>query len=48
MGKGQTLLKLDKPEEAVVCFDKALAMDPGNTDVLVRKGAALEARCTDG
>jgi tetratricopeptide (TPR) repeat protein len=42
MGKGQTLLKLDKPEDAVVCFDKALAMDPGNTDVLVRKGAALE------
>ena len=42
MGKGQTLLKLDKPEEAVLCFDKALAIDPGNTDVLVRKGAALE------
>ena len=42
MGKGQTLLKLDKPEEAVVCFDEALAMDPGNTDLLVRKGAALE------
>jgi len=42
MGKGQTLLKLDKPDEAVECFDKALAMDPGNTDLLVRKGAALE------
>jgi tetratricopeptide (TPR) repeat protein len=42
MGKGQTLLKLDKPEEAIACFDEALAKDPGNTDVLVRKGAALE------
>jgi tetratricopeptide (TPR) repeat protein len=42
MGKGQTLLKLDKPEEAVACFDEALAIDPDNTDVLVRKGAALE------
>lgn len=42
MGKGQTLLKLDKPEEAIVCFDEALTIDPSNTDVLVRKGAALE------
>jgi tetratricopeptide (TPR) repeat protein len=42
MGKGQTLLKLDKPEEAIACFDEALTMDPHNTDVLVRKGAALE------
>lgn len=42
MGKGQTLLKLDKPEEAIACFDEALAIDPGNTDILVRKGAALE------
>ena len=42
MGKGQTLLKLDKPEEAIACFDEALTIEPGNTDVLVRKGAALE------
>lgn len=42
MGKGQTLLKLDKPEEAIASFDQALAMAPKNTDVLVRKGAALE------
>ncbi len=42
MGKGQTLLKLDKPEEAIASFDEALRLDPHNTDVLVRKGAALE------
>jgi tetratricopeptide (TPR) repeat protein len=42
LGKGQTLLKLDKPEEAIACFDEALAIDAGNTDILVRKGAALE------
>jgi len=42
LGKGQTLLKLDKPEEAIACFDEALAIEPENTDVLVRKGAALE------
>ena len=42
LGKGQTLLKLDKPEEAIACFDEALAIEAGNTDILVRKGAALE------
>lgn len=42
LGKGQTLLKLDKPEAAIACFDEALAIDAGNTDILVRKGAALE------
>lgn len=42
LGKGQTLLKLDKPEAALACFDEALALDPSNTDALVKKGAALE------
>lgn len=42
LGKGQTLLKLDKPEAALACFDEALAIDPDNTDALVKKGAALE------
>jgi len=42
LGKGQTLLRLDKIDMAVVCFDEVLAIDPQNTDALVKKGAALE------
>ena len=42
LGKGQTLLRLDKIEMAVVCFDEVLAIEPLNTDALVKKGAALE------
>jgi len=42
LNKCQTLLKLDKPEEAVGCLDEVLAIDPGNADALVKKGAALE------
>ena len=36
------MLKLDKPEAALACFEEALALDPANTDALVKKGAALE------
>lgn len=42
LGKGQTLLKLDKPEAALACFDEVLNLDPSHTDALVKKGAALE------
>jgi tetratricopeptide (TPR) repeat protein len=42
LGKGQSLLNLDKPEEALVCFDEALAMEPNNAEALVKKGTALE------
>ena len=42
LGKGQTLLRLDKPDAAIMCFDEILALDPKNTDALVKKGAALE------
>jgi tetratricopeptide (TPR) repeat protein len=42
LGKGQSLLKLDKSEEALDCFDQALALDPANTEALIKKGAALE------
>ena len=42
MGKGQTLVKLDKPEDAIQCFDEALAIDADNAEVLMRKGGALE------
>jgi tetratricopeptide (TPR) repeat protein len=42
LGKGQTLLDLDRAEEALACFDEALALDPRHPEVLVKKGAALE------
>jgi tetratricopeptide (TPR) repeat protein len=42
LNKCQTLLKLDKPDEALDCLNQALAMDPGNADALLKKGAALE------
>jgi tetratricopeptide (TPR) repeat protein len=42
LGKGQTLMKLDKPEDALGCLDEALALEPDNTDALIKKGAVLE------
>jgi tetratricopeptide (TPR) repeat protein len=42
LSKCQTLLKLDKPEDALDCLDQALAMEPGNADALLKRGAALE------
>ncbi len=42
LGKGQSLLNLDKAEEALTCFDQVLALDPNHPDALVKKGAALE------
>jgi tetratricopeptide (TPR) repeat protein len=42
LGKGQSLLNLDKVEEALVCFDEALALEPTNAEALVKKGTALE------
>jgi tetratricopeptide (TPR) repeat protein len=42
LGKGQALLNMDKPDEALVCFDEALALEPNNADALVKKGTALE------
>jgi tetratricopeptide (TPR) repeat protein len=42
LGKSQTLLKLDKAQASLGCLDEVLALDPGNTDALVKKGAALE------
>jgi tetratricopeptide (TPR) repeat protein len=42
LGKGQTLLKLDKAEAALDCLNEVLAIDPVNPDALIRKGAALE------
>jgi tetratricopeptide (TPR) repeat protein len=42
LGKGQSLLNLDQAEEALGCFDQALALDPSHPEALVKKGAALE------
>jgi hypothetical protein len=42
LGKGQSLLDLDKAEEALACFDEALSLEATNAEALVKKGAALE------
>jgi len=42
LGKGQSLLNLDKNEEAIACFDEVIGIDQNNTDALVKKGVALE------
>jgi len=42
LGKGQSLLNLDKAEEAVECFDQVLALDANHPEALVKKGTALE------
>jgi tetratricopeptide (TPR) repeat protein len=42
LGKGQSLLNLDQAEEALACFDQALALEPDHAEALVKKGAALE------
>jgi tetratricopeptide (TPR) repeat protein len=40
--EGQALLNQDKPEAAIECFDRVLAVDSRNAEALVKKGAALE------
>lgn len=42
LSKSQTLIKLDKPQEALNCLDQILALDPDNADAMVKKGAAFE------
>jgi tetratricopeptide (TPR) repeat protein len=42
VSKSQTLLKLDKPEAALACFDEILTLEPTNAEILVKKGSALE------
>jgi tetratricopeptide (TPR) repeat protein len=42
LGKGQSLLNLDQPEEALACFDQVLALEPDHAEALVKKGVALE------
>jgi tetratricopeptide (TPR) repeat protein len=42
LGKGQSLLNLEKVEEALACFDEILAADPRHVETLMKKAAALE------
>ena len=42
LAKGETLLSLDKTEEALACYDEILALEPDHTEALVKKGDALE------
>jgi tetratricopeptide (TPR) repeat protein len=42
LGKGQSLYNLGEAEQALACFDQALALDPHHAEALVRKGMALE------
>jgi tetratricopeptide (TPR) repeat protein len=42
LARGEAMLNADKPEEALACFDEALALAPGHTEGLVKKGTALE------
>ena len=35
-------MHLNKIQEAIVCFDEVLAIEPSNAEALVKKGTALE------
>lgn len=42
LSKGQSMLNLDKPQDALACFDEALGLNPHHAEALVKKGTALE------
>jgi len=42
LAKGESLMNLDKTEEALACFDEILGFEPDHSDALVKKGDALE------
>jgi tetratricopeptide (TPR) repeat protein len=42
LAKGQTLLNLNKPEEALELFNDALAVEPRHVEAWIKKGTALE------
>lgn len=42
LAKGQTLLEMDRPAEALACFDEVLRLQPQHPEALLKKGAALE------
>ena len=42
LGKGQSLMNLDKAAEALVCFDAILLEQPDHAEALMKKAMALE------
>ena len=42
LNKGQTLLNLNQPEEALEQFDEALRLEPRNLEAWIKRGTALE------
>ena len=42
LAKGQSLLNLEKPDEALACYDEILKREPNHPEALVKKGVALE------
>jgi tetratricopeptide (TPR) repeat protein len=42
LGKGQSLMNLGDPEEALTCFETAAQLHPGNVQALLHQGMALE------
>lgn len=42
LAKGQSLLDMDKPAEALECFEDILRTEPDHAEALVKKGVALE------
>ncbi|HEX5221133.1 MAG TPA: tetratricopeptide repeat protein [Verrucomicrobiae bacterium] len=42
LAKGQSLLSMDKPAEALECFEEILKAEPNHAEALVKKGIALE------
>jgi tetratricopeptide (TPR) repeat protein len=40
--RGQSMLTLGRPEQALGCFEEILALVPNHAEALVKKGAALE------
>jgi tetratricopeptide (TPR) repeat protein len=42
LAKGQTLLDMDRLQDALGCFQEALALEPNNAEAHLKKGIALE------
>ncbi|MEK7707375.1 MAG: tetratricopeptide repeat protein, partial [Verrucomicrobiota bacterium] len=42
LAKGESLLSLDKTEEALACYDEILALETDHSEALVKKGDTLE------
>jgi tetratricopeptide (TPR) repeat protein len=42
LAEGQSLLNANQPEQALQCFEAALAVEPGHAEALIKKGGALE------